>query len=165
MAVDYSKFLDVEVENIEAPKPPPVGHYHATIKSHKVAERNYDKATGGAPTPVVELTFALTSPGDDVDTDLLGEDGLKGKLVSRDYRLSGDDGAGLHQLRKLGEETCGLAVKGLRLGDMLPSLIGQEVQVYVEHRAGSEEGQLFTQVKKVLPASGEAEAPRRRARS
>jgi hypothetical protein len=149
MALDFSKFLDVDVSNIEAPKPIPVGHYFATIKGWKGAERDYAKATGGAKTPVVELTFSITGPDEDVDEDDLPPKGVSGRLVQRDYSLNEE--SGVYALRRLGEETCGLDVKGLHLSDLLDALKSQEVKLYIEQRAGAEEGQFFPQVKKVLP--------------
>lgn len=151
MALDFSRYLDVPVDTLEAPKPPPIGHYFATIKSWKGAERDYDKATGGPKTPVVEVFFSLTSPDEDVEEDLLPKGGVSGKLVSRDYTLNEESGT--YQLRFLAEETCGLPTKGLSLGDTLAMLPGQEVRVQIGHRAGQDEGQFFPKVLKVISAS------------
>lgn len=152
MAKDFSTYLGIAVESVERPMPPPLGHYHATIKAWKTDERDYAKATGGPKTPVVEISYTLTSPGSDVDTDLLPPGGIAGRVVSRDYTLN--DETGPYMLRQLGEELCDLDVKGLSLGDMLPLLVGQEVGLYLEQRAGSgnTEGQFFPVVKKVLKA-------------
>lgn len=152
MALDFSSYLNVAVESIEQPKAPPIGHYFATIKDWKAAERNYNKASGGAPVPVVQIDFLLTSPDDDVDPSELPKGGIKGRVVNKDYTLN--DEFGPAALRALAEKTCALDVKGLNLSDLLPQLKGQEVKVYLEQRAGQEEGQFFSVVKKVLSANG-----------
>lgn len=148
MALDFSRYLDVAVESIEAPKPLVLGHYFATIKAWKGEEVEYQK---GTKTPIVRVTFALTAADTDVDESLLPPNYI-GRTVDRNYTLN--DESGQFQLRKLAEDTCELPVKGLHLGDLLPTLIGQPVRVYIEMRPGSEEGQFFPQVKKVLSANG-----------
>lgn len=149
MALDFSKYLDVQVDTIERPSPPPVGHYFATIKSWKTGERDYAKASGGPKTPVVELTFSLTSPDTDIDEALLPANGIANRLVQKDYSLNEENGQ--FQLRFLAEETCHLDVKGLSLADLLPQLNGQEVKLYLEQRAGQDDA-MFPVVKKVLAA-------------
>lgn len=148
MAVDFSRYLNVEVESIKPPEPLPVGHYFATIKGWKGAERDYDKANGGPKTPVVEITFTISGADEDIDPSELPEGGGVGRIVSRDYNLKED--SGLNALRKLGEETCGLDVKGLHLSDMLPQLIKQPVKLYVEQNMRGDD--VFPKVTKVLPA-------------
>lgn len=147
MALDFSKYLEVDVESIERPAPPPPGHYFAAIKSWKTREVDYKQGAG--PQPVVSITFGVTAADDDVDQDLLPLNGLNGVLVSKDYSLN--DELGLFQLRKLGEDTCKLPTKGLHLGDLLPMLIGCDVKVLLDQRA-DKDGNMFPQVKGVLPA-------------
>lgn len=148
---DFSKYLEVDVASVEAPRPVPVGHYFAVVNSYKTTEVEYQR---GTKTPVVEITFKITGADDDVDHDQLPEGGGQGKLVTRNYTLNDPDKAGIYALRRLAEETCDLPVKGLSLGDVLDQLKGQDVKLYIEHRAGSEEGQFFPRVAKVLSARG-----------
>lgn len=152
MALDFSRYLKVQTDTIEPPKPIPVGHYFASIQGWKGAERDYQKATGGAKTPVAEITFKLTAPDDDVDETELPDKGVTGRLVTKDYTLNEE--IGLSSLRRLAEDTCDLDVKGLDLGDTLDALKNQDVKLYIEQRAGQEEGQFFPVVKKVLSAHG-----------
>jgi|SRR6185312_1976084 len=151
MALDFSKYLDVDVESVPKTLPSvPGGHWFATISGWKGAERNYDKATGGPPTPVVELTFKLTSPDSDVEDEEAAQRSI-GKLATKDYNLA--DGSGQTMLRNLAEDTLGLDVKGLHFSDVLDALKGQEVKVFNNPRAGKEEGQFYTNITKVLGAS------------
>lgn len=151
MAANFDSYLDVDVESLEAPKPPPAGHYFAEIKSWKTAERDYDKAEGGAKTPVVEISLKITGPDSDIDPDeQSAADACNGRVVSYDYQLN--DEYGTFKLRELGEKVCNLPVKGLRLSDLLPMLIGQNVRVLMAQRAGkgAREGQFFPQVKGII---------------
>lgn len=150
MAVDFSKYLSKKVEEIERPSVGPVGHYFAKLQSWKGAERFYE-GKGGPATPVVEVTFKITG----VDEDALEEDAASaekgiGRLVTRDYNLS--DEGGTYALRRLTEETCGVDTAGLDLSDALDACKGSDVKVFNEPRQGKEEGQLFWNIKQVLPA-------------
>lgn len=151
MAANFDSYLDVDVEAIEKPKAPPVGHYFATITGWKGAERFYDKSNPKKGSPVVEVSFKITAPDEDIDPDELETaQSAIGRTVTNDYGL--DDDFGKSKLRDLGEKTCRLAVKGLRLSDMLNELRGQEVRILLNQRAGSVSGEFYPQVKGVISA-------------
>lgn len=152
MAANFDKYLDIPVESIERPSPPPEGHYYASIVSYKQAERDYGKADGRPKSPVMEITFKLASAFDDVNPDFLPEGGIAGRLVQKDYQL--DDQIGQSQLRQLGEDLCDLDVKGLRLRDLLAQLPGQEVKLYMSTRDDKTDPDIkWPVVKKVLKAA------------
>jgi len=153
MALDFSKYLGVEVDSIPKSIPSlPGGHYHADVQGWKGAERDYDKANGGPKTPVIEVSFKITAADDDVEFPADFSEGSEvGKVVTKDYRLNDADKAGLVMLRRLAEDTCGVSVKGLALPDMLDAMKGSSVKVWNDPRPGQEEGQFFTNIKKVLP--------------
>ena len=148
MTADFSSYLDVPVEDIKQPTPPPEGHYIARVKSHKAREVTYNADEG--PTPVYTIYFEGLTPLDDVDETLIPE-GLANKMVSWD---SGSlrDGTGQAQLRKIGEEAMELPVKGLTLTDLLAQFTGQEVKVFVANRMGKgkNEGVVFASVSRVF---------------
>ncbi len=149
MAVDFSNYLSVPVDSIEAPKAAPTGHYFATFVSSKGTERFYD-GKGGKATPVCELTLKLTG----ADTDAQEEDPIAaekcvGKLVTKDYTLSEE--SGMYNLRRFVSETCGVDTKGLDLGDALDACKGSAVKVFNQPRAGKEEGQFYNNITKILP--------------
>lgn len=151
---DFSKYLSVPVDSIEAPTAPPLGHYFADVVSWKGAERDYDKANGGPKTPVVEVTFKITGAEEDAEAeDSVGAAKAVSKLVTKDYALSEE--SGMFQLRKLTSETCGIDTTGLALNDALDACKGSSVKVYNEPRAGKgeREGQFFTNITRVLPVS------------
>lgn len=149
MAANFDSYLDVEVESIERPKAPPVGHYFARTGKGKPTERFYDKSNPTKGTPVWEQSFILTGADTDVDETELPEKGVAGRVVTNDYDL-----AEPWALRALAEETLELPVKGLALRDLVAMLPDQDCKVYLEKRlgTGAREGQEFPQVKKVLKA-------------
>ena len=148
MALDFDKYLDVDVESIEQPKPLPAGTYFATITKQEGREVEYEK---GTKTPVITLSFRITQADEDVDPDLLPPGGGNGRIVTRDYRLNDPDKAGQWQLRKLAEETCQLPVKGFKLGDVVKELVNQEVKVHnTPQPSKTEDGVYFPRISKVL---------------
>lgn len=145
---DFSKYLKTSMDDVPKSIPSlPRGHFFASITGWKTGERNYDKATGGPPTPVVELGFRITGTTEDVEV----EGNWEGKLASKDYTLNDPDKAGQTLIRRVAEVTCDLDVKGLELEDVLDALKGQDVVIFNEPRPGQEEGQFFTKITKVLP--------------
>jgi len=148
--VDFSKYLGVAVDTIEAPRSAPEGHYHASFVSWKPTERNYGKATGAPPTPVIELTFKVTGASEDaIDLDAEAAEKATGRLMTKDYSL--DDDAGLYGLRRFASETCGIDTKALNLGDSLDACKGSDVMLFNQPRPGKEEGVFYNNVTKVLP--------------
>lgn len=154
---NFDRYLDVEVEDISASKPLPLGHFLADIISWKTDERDYKNDKG--PQPVVELTFKTTSPCDDVDESELGVNGGVGVLCTKDYSLNPVtdgkvEGGGQAQIRRIAEEFCGLSTKGLKLRDVLEALVGQGVKLYSEPRQSRDDDTVFfTNIKKVLSAT------------
>jgi hypothetical protein len=150
MALDFSRYLDVDVADIPKVLPSvPGGHFFATIQSWKGDERDYAKATGGPKTPVIELTFKFT--GADEDVEETDQSTYMNKLATKDFDLSN---GGQTILRNFAEDTLGLDVKGLHFRDVLDALKGQEVKVFNEPRPNPNvEGQYFTNIKKMFAAS------------
>lgn len=154
MAANFDSYLDVDVESIERPTPPPIGHWFASISGYKTQERNYGE--GKEKTPVCELSFKLTGADDDAvaSAEETGVDpqAYINRTVTRDYTLNEE--GGVYGLRQVGEAAAKVDVKGLKLRDMLNALKGHDVKLYIDHRMGkpgsAQEGQAFANVTKVL---------------
>lgn len=131
MALDFSRYLDIPVEDIKKPKPLPAGTYFATIVKSENREVEFER---GTKTPVTTISFRLTSPDEDVDIDLLPEGNGVGRIVSKDYRLNDPDKTGQWALRRLAEETCQIPGKGKHLTDLLAELPQQEVKIFNQPR-------------------------------
>lgn len=152
MAKDFSKFLNTAIEEHEAPKVPPIGHYYATIRSQKIDERDFGAEHGKRV--LVTLTFKLTAADSDVEEPISDKE-LAAAIVTKDYALNGDRPQG-HMLRTLAEKTLGLNVTGQSFGEVLEAIVGHDVKVYIEHRNDKNDPErIYADVKKVLPATGE----------
>lgn len=152
--VDYSEYLNVNVEDVPDKVAPPVGHYEARIKS--LRNRDIDFNQGEGPLPHLTVDFALGNPLDDVDPSGVDMKALKGLLVSKDYRL--DDGTAQRWVRDFATGALHLPTKGLQLSDIIREhLPSCDVILEMDQRAGKgeREGQFFPQVKKVLAPDAE----------
>lgn len=148
MAQDFSRYLDIPVEDITQPKPLPVGTYFATIVKHENTEREYER---GTKTPVTVISFRITAVDEDVDVDLLPEGGGIGRIVSKDYRLNNPDRDGQWAMRRLAEETCLIPGKGKHLTDLLNELPGQEVKIFNNPRPSkTDDSQSYPNITRVL---------------
>jgi len=153
MAANFDSYLSVRAEDIEAPKPLPLGHFHAEVTGWKTAERDYKN--GEPPVPVVELSFKTTGPDEDVDPSDLPANGGVGVVATKDYRLAEPtngkvEGGGPHQIRRLAE-SLDLDVKGLDLRDILDALKSQSVKIYNEPRQDKRDESIFyNNITKVL---------------
>jgi hypothetical protein len=155
MALDFSRYLDVPVEDITRPKPLPAGTYFATIVKHENREVEFER---GTKTPVTTISFRLTSPDEDVDLDLLPEGNGVGRIVSKDYRLNDPDKQGQWALRRLAEETCRIPGKGKHLSDLINELPQQEVKVFNQPRPNkNDEDQSYPNIIRVLSVHPEPE--------
>ncbi len=148
MAVDFSAYMDIPMDTVEAPEAPPIGHWYGTVASWKTAEAAYE-GPSGKKTPVVEISFKLGTPSDDVEMDGVKEGTGTGTLVRKSYDLPDS----IYMIRKLAEDTCGLDVKGLSLNDTLDALKGAEVMLHIDHRI-VDDGRVFPKLTKVLSANG-----------
>ena len=151
---DFSSYLEKSMDDVPKSLPSlPAGHFFAVISDWKTGERKYDKTNPKNITPVVELTFKITGPDDDVDTSQLPEGGGIGRIVTKDYTLNDAEQRGQISLRRIAEVACELDVKGQALADVLDALKGQDVRVHNAPKAGKEEGQFYNNVDMVLSAS------------
>lgn len=148
--IDFSAYTKVALDDIEKPKPLPVGHFLAVFKSWKGAERDYDKAAGGPKTPVVELTFTSLQADDDVEPSDLPTDYEK-KLVTKDYQLN--DPNGMYALKRFVGEICDADTKGLDLEDGLNACRGSTVKLFNDPRPDKkQEGVYYDNIVRVLKA-------------
>ncbi len=157
MALDFSQYLDIPVENISAAKPLPLGMFYAEIISWRGAERDYKN--GEPVVPVVEFTYRTTGVCEVDDEGLLPDNGGIGVLVTRDYRLAAPnkqgkvEGGGQQAIRRFAEDGLKLDVKGLDLRDVLEAMKGQPVRVYNEPRGDKKnEGVYYNNITQVLPS-------------
>lgn len=150
---DFSTYLNVPMDDIPKSLPSlPAGHFFADIAKWDTGERKYDTSNPKNITPVVELTFRITGPDDDVDPSQLPEGQGVGRIVTKDYTLNDPEKRGHISLRRIAEVACALDVKGLELPDVLDAIVGQTVKVHNTPKAGKQEGQFYNNIDMVLSA-------------
>lgn len=150
MAANFDKYLDVQLDSIEQPVPPPIGRYHATIKKWKTGERNYGPE---APkVPILTFLGTITGPADDEDEYDGDPADAQGKPWSKDYRLDTQS----HSIRRVIEVVGGVDPAKLKMSDGLNAIIDAEVRIDVDHRTDkNDETVVYMDVKKILPVSDE----------
>lgn len=147
--LDFSRYLDVDVESVERPPSLPTGHYFATITGWTTAERNFGPDRQNVP--VLTLAFRIDSADEDVDESALPASGAGGKTASIDYELNDPDKRGQYQLRRIATDVLNLDVKGRQFSDILDEFKGEQVKIFGESVASKkEEGVFFFNVRRVL---------------
>ncbi len=149
---NFEKYLDVQIDTIERPTAAPLGHYFATFKSWKTAQRDYKKASGGPKVDVVELTFTITGADEDAEAeDAVAAAKAVGRLGTKDYTLGEEQG--MYALRRFASDVCGIDTKGLTVSEGLDAAKGSDVKLYNQPRSGNEEGVFYDNFTKILPAN------------
>lgn len=155
--VDMSSILDKRIEDIEAPKPVPVGTYLGTILSvpeDATFEKTDEKTGEKVKVPACRVKVGLREMKEGDEEALAAAGGLsrrdgKPKEVQMTYYLEEDN---LHKLKKLGE-TCG--IKSPTLGGIFEELPGSEVLVSIGLRADRQDDTIFyNQVNKMVGTAG-----------
>ena len=155
MAVDYMKYMDVPVDDIEAPKKLPVGHYVASVVKGEAREAPWSKEV-----VLWTTTFRVINAMEDVEQDALPDQGGKGMIVTWDLTLKDPEQPSRTEetqfrLRRFGEEACEISGKGLRLPILLQQTTGCEVCVFVDHRPNkkSQDGEFYVEQTGIVAAA------------
>lgn len=131
MSLDFSKYLSIKGNEVEKPKPIPIGTYYGFIRSFKGEERQYNKDDKNDKTPVISFTIHKFTASDDVDQTELGEfKGLENRVLTRDFSLRED------QIYRLDEFLTSLGISGddRTFGDRLNDTVNQPVMVAINQR-------------------------------
>lgn len=124
---DFTALLEKPMDEIEKPKPLPVGSYLATIGQHK-----FDKAKNEKQTPFVSFPLMLNEPLPDVDADALaaslGKKQLTEVQMKVDQYLTDD---AVWRLKEM-LENAGVE-SGLPLGEAIQQAIGRQIVIVIGH--------------------------------
>lgn len=162
---NISDILNRPAEDVEAPKPLPVGSYNAIIKGMpEQGESSKQK------TVYLRFAYQITSPREDVDQDEIAEfetnkDGTKtsiiGKIMTSDFYIQNADGSPSGALFMLTDmlENLGIDFTG---GKSITAAIDEtpntECVIFIKHRPSQDGKRFFAEVGKVVGAVEEAEA-------
>ena len=146
--VDFASLLDVNIDDIKAPKALPAGTYHAIISSYK-----FDKTKpkdGKEPTNTLHIELALQEAGPDIDhSDLEGIDITK-RRASFDFYLTED---ALYRVKKF-LESLGIARTGVSLSELIPEIVQLPCLIEMSKILRSDNSGEFTN--RVISVIGEA---------
>lgn len=160
---NISDILNRPAEDVEAPKPLPVGSYNAVIKGlPEQGESSKQK------THFLKFAFQITSPREDVDPDEITEfetnkDGTKtsivGKIMTTDYYIQNADGSPSGALFMLTDmlEAIGVDFSG---GKSITTAIDEtpnmECVLFIKHRPSQDGRRFFAEIGRVVGQVDEA---------
>lgn len=145
MAVDFSKILAKQADQIEKPKPLPVGSYVCT--NPKLPDF---KGIGKNETPAAEFGLVVIAPMEDVDPDQLREFGeYKGKTIR--HRMFLTEGTEFRTKEEL-VNAFGIEEAGKNLGQMFNETINKQVIVKIRHRPSDDGTDVFAEVESLAAA-------------
>lgn len=139
MAVDFSKILQKQANEIEKPKPLPIGSYVAV--NQKLPDF---KGVGKNETPAAEFALVVIAPMDDVDPEHLAAYGdVKGKSVR--HRMFLTEGTEYRTKEEL-VNAFGIEEAGKNLGQMFNETINKQVIVKIRHRPNDDGTDIYAEV-------------------
>jgi hypothetical protein len=140
--VDFSKILSKQAEEIEKPKPLPVGDY--ICNNPKLPDF---KEIGKNQTPCAEFSLVVIAPTDTVDPEELKAFGeWKGKTIR--HRMFLTEGTEFRTKEEL-VNAFGIEEAGKNLGQMFNETINKQVLVSYKHRPSEDGTDIFGEVEKL----------------
>lgn len=138
---DFTKLLAQNLDQVEKPKPTPVGTYTMLITGYETGESAQKK------TPFVRINYKFVSPQADVDIEALAEAGGMEKISARmpkdDFYLTPD---AMHRLKTF-IETVGVNSTGRTFSECLPELVNQTVNAHFKHTMSTKNpGEVFAEI-------------------
>lgn len=126
--VDMNALLDTQADDVEAPKPMPVGEYTFRVSRYETGESSQKN------TPFVRYFLQPIAAGDDVDEELLSEiSDWQQKEMRVTFYIT--DKA-MFMLRDFLENACQIEVEGKTFKELLPEAVGCEVIGTVTQQEG-----------------------------
>lgn len=142
MTVDFSKILGKQTQEIEKPKPLPMGTY---VCNNPALPRFIE--LGQNKTPCAQFNLTVIAPGDDIDAEQLSEYGeWKGKSIRHNMFLTEDS------LFRTKEELCNaftIEEEGKTLGQVFNETVNRQVLVTLTHRPSDDGTTMYVQVEKL----------------
>lgn len=138
----FTDILNKPADQIEAPKPLPVGTYLCLVEGQPE-----HKQMGKNNTDCFEFPMKFMQPGPDVDQEALLEN-LNGKSLQDrklKHRLFVTEDS-IWRLKKFLEDL-GIEIGSRGLGQVIPESMGRQVMLTIGHRASEDGTQVFMEVK------------------
>jgi hypothetical protein len=145
--VDFASILNKKPEDVEEPKPYPVGTYLGAISS---MPEQREQGTKDGDRAIIRFRLKGMMAKEDVDQEALTEQGDISSWPSFTYDIWVDTPQGEWQLRQFLTET--LSIEGGRsFGSMLPEAVGKQLVFTLKHEMYTRDGkpQIATRVASV----------------
>jgi hypothetical protein len=142
---NFQSILDIMDDDVERPKPVPVGTYLCTVIS-----KREDKSSK-KQTDFIEYTLKPIAAGEDVNEEDLEEcGGLENKTLRLTFYLVEPSQGSAGSLWRLKEflNDCGVPKGGSLVGDRAPAAINTQVYAYVTHTVSQDGQAVFANVTK-----------------
>lgn len=128
--VDFTSILSRRVEDVEKPKPRPVGTYRGSIQGM------YQQKTvkvQGEDRGIISFKVKMQVPHDDVDQEALSEAGEISTWPPMNHDIWADTPEGEWQLRQFLTDVLGIEGEG-SFGEMLAQTPGRQLNATLGHR-------------------------------
>lgn len=141
---NFAALLDKQADQVEKPKPLPMGTFAWAILEHRFDESAKKK------TPFIEFTVSPRAALDDVDEDLLAEvTNWQDKKMRLTFYLTDDS---LFRLKDFMEH-CGIDLTGRTIAEGIPETQGAMFNGYVQHEPmQNNPEEMFASISKTMPA-------------
>jgi hypothetical protein len=134
---NFEALLNTQVDEIEKPKPLPMGTYTFGISGHEFGESAQKK------TPFVKFQTTPKVAGEDVDQDMLTEvKDWQSKNMNLTFYLTDDS---MFRLKDFLEH-CGISTAGRTLGECIPETQGAMFNGYIKHETATNGTDVFAQI-------------------
>ena len=130
--VDFTDVLSKRVDEIEKPKPKPVGTYLGTI-SGLPKQRTVLPKDGGEGMPVLGFNIKLMAAQPDVDPDSLSEAPDISEWAGFQYDMFLHTEGGVYALKQFLLNTLGIDGDNKSLGEMVAEAPGKQLLVKLKH--------------------------------
>jgi len=144
MSANFSDVLNKKLDNVEKPKPLPIGTYFAVINGAPEI-----KPRGQNNTLAAEFKFKILQADEDVDAEALAEmGGIKDRELRFTLWLTED---ALWRAKQF-VENCGVDDTGMSVSQALQACVGMSAKVKVKHVPSQDGQELYANIDKVLKA-------------
>jgi len=138
MSANFADILNTRVEDIEKPKPRPVGTYIGVVTSQPEL-----KEIGQKNTLAAIFEVKLIAPGADIDMQALNEAGGIGDRPLRVTQFLTKDA--LWRLKEY-FKALGLDAESGSVGELLPQTVGRQAVYKIKHRPSQDGTVLYEEV-------------------
>lgn len=139
MSVSFKDLLSTPLDLVKRPPALPQGTYEGVVKSFEFGESREKK------TPFVRVYFTLIAAGEDVDPTLMEGVDLAKRAPRTDFYVTNDS---MWRIKEF-LASLGLDVEGRTLSEVIPEMVGANVQMYITQRSSADGQEIFNDVKTV----------------